>query len=265
MKPKTVFLGEMTNPEIEKHLAARGSNPLVMIPIGSTEQHGPHGPLLTDTFIPTEVCRRVAGQIGALVAPSVPYGLSYPHKGFTGVVYLRMSTFAALVEDLCLQFATMGFKRIVFVNGHYDNTYAIAYACAVGRRAVAGRRPRLPDQLLGRHGARRSGPIYGHGRRPSCQQGRDVRGDGHQPGLRRSGGRRSRDAAVPRGGQRRRCAHGVLFSSPGSVYRATRSGAWGDGREASVEFGERYLDAVTAGTVRLLNDIERTEAAMPDR
>ena len=95
MKPKTVFLGEMTNPEIEAHLAASGPNPLVMIPIGSTEQHGPHGPLLTDTFIPTEVCRRVAGQIGALVAPSVPYGLSYPHKGFTGVVYLRMPSSAA--------------------------------------------------------------------------------------------------------------------------------------------------------------------------
>ena len=36
----------------------------------------------------------------------------------------------ALIEDLCVSFATVGFKRIVFLNGHYDNTYAIAYACA---------------------------------------------------------------------------------------------------------------------------------------
>ena len=51
MKPSTVFLGEMTNPEIERHLAARGDKSLVLIPIGSFEQHGPSGPVLTDTFI----------------------------------------------------------------------------------------------------------------------------------------------------------------------------------------------------------------------
>ena len=56
-----------------------------------------------------------------------------------------------------------------------------------------------------------------------------------------------------------------FFSSPGSVYRASKSGTWGDAREASVEFGRRYLDAVTKGTVKLLDDIERTQSAMPDR
>ena len=56
-----------------------------------------------------------------------------------------------------------------------------------------------------------------------------------------------------------------FFSSPGSVYRATRSGTWGDAREANVDFGQRYLDVVVRSTVRLLDDIERTQAAMPDR
>ena len=56
-----------------------------------------------------------------------------------------------------------------------------------------------------------------------------------------------------------------FFSSPGSVYRATRSGTWGDAREASPEFGERYLSVVSRATVRLLADIERTFEAMPDR
>jgi len=265
MKPKTVFLGEMTNPEIEAHLAASGPNPLVMIPIGSTEQHGPHGPLLTDTFIPTEVCRRVAGQIGALVAPSVPYGLSYPHKGFTGVVYLRMSTFAALVEDLCMQFATMGFRRIVFVNGHYDNTYAIAYACA-----AAGEQ--LPAGV-------RAYPInYWDGLAPE-DAGKFM---GMEEGLHANKGEVSGvmainpdfvdlDAAVaemppfPEVGNVGAVHTAFFFSSPGSVYRATRSGAWGDARESTAEFGEEYLAAVTAGTVKLLDDIERTQAAMPDR
>jgi len=265
MKPKTVFLGEMTNPEIEKHIAGAGANPLVLIPIGSFEQHGPHGPVETDTFVPTEVCRRVGEHNGAVVAPSVPYGLSYPHKGFTGVAYLRMSTFAALVEDLCAQFATMGFKRIVFVNGHYDNTYAVAYACAsAGETLPAGARAYVIN--------------YWDGMTP------DVASQfmGMDEGLHANKGETSAvlainpdyvdmDAATaemppfPEVGNVAAVHTAFFFSSPGSVYRATQSGAWGDARESTAEFGQRYLDAVTAGTIRLLDDIERTQAAMPDR
>ena len=56
-----------------------------------------------------------------------------------------------------------------------------------------------------------------------------------------------------------------FFSSPGSVYRATHSGTWGDPRGSNVEFGERYLQVVTDATVRMIDDVERTFAAMPDR
>ena len=56
-----------------------------------------------------------------------------------------------------------------------------------------------------------------------------------------------------------------FFSAPGSVHRATRSGTWGDAREATAEFGERYLDVVVESTIRMLDDIERTFEAMPDR
>ena len=136
MKPPTVFLGEMTDPEVEAFLR---DHQTVIVPTGSTEQHGPHGPLLTDVLIPQEVARRVAPRVGALVAPPINYALSYPHVGFTGVVHMRIPTFMALIEDLCASLATMGFRRIVFLNGHYDNTYAIAYACAnAAERLPAG-------------------------------------------------------------------------------------------------------------------------------
>src|SRR5204863_5572164 len=90
MKPPTVFLGEMTNSEVESFLK---TNHTIIIPTGSTEQHGPHGPLLTDVLIPQEVARRVAPRIGALVAPPINYALSYPHVGFTGMVHIRIPTF----------------------------------------------------------------------------------------------------------------------------------------------------------------------------
>ena len=136
MKPKTVFLGEMTDPEVR---AALERTQTIIVPTGSTEQHGPHGPLLTDALIPTEVGRRVAERIGALVGPPINYALSYPHVGFTGVVHIRVPTFMSLIEDLCASYASIGFTRIVFLNGHYDNTYAIAYACATAaERMPAG-------------------------------------------------------------------------------------------------------------------------------
>src|SRR5262245_55775717 len=127
MKPPTVFLGEMTNVELEAFLRLHHT---IIVPTGATEQHGPHGPLLTDVLIPQEIARRAAPALGAAVAPPINYALSYPHVGFTGLVHLRISTFMAMIEDLCASFAASGFKRIVFLNGHYDNTYAIAYGCA---------------------------------------------------------------------------------------------------------------------------------------
>jgi len=128
MKPKTVYLDEMTNPELEGFLEEYGT---VFIPVGATEQHGPHSPLGTDVFLPREIARRVAQELGtAVVAPAVPYTLSYPHRGFAAEFSLRIETFMAVIRDLAISFARSGFRRIVFLNGHYDNTYALAYACA---------------------------------------------------------------------------------------------------------------------------------------
>src|SRR3954469_15712762 len=108
-KPPTVFLGEMTSLEVEAFLADHDT---VIVPVGSTEQHGPHGPLLTDALVPTEVAERVAPLVAAVVAPTVNYSLSYPHIGFKGLVHIRIPTFMALIEDLCTALATVGFRRI---------------------------------------------------------------------------------------------------------------------------------------------------------
>src|SRR5213082_3378202 len=128
MKPPTIFLGEMTNPEVEAFLKTHQT---VIIPTGATEQHGPHGPLLTDVLIPQEVARRVAPQIGALVAPPINYALSYPHVGFTGMVHIRIPTFMALVAYLCASFAASGFRRIIFLFAYYENSYVSEYGCLV--------------------------------------------------------------------------------------------------------------------------------------
>jgi creatinine amidohydrolase len=262
MKPPTVFLGEMTDPEVAAFLR---DHQTVIVPTGSTEQHGPHGPLLTDVLVPNEVARRVAPRIGAVVAPTINYGLSYPHVGFTGVVHIRIPTFMALIEDVAVSLAAIGFKRIVFLNGHYDNTMAIAYACANAA-------PRLPDAV-------RAFPVnYWDG----MTAGEAAEFFDPSNGLHANKGETSAVMAIDPGLVDLDAANAEMppfpevtngaavhtaffFTTPGSVHRATHSGTWGDARQSSAEFGERYLGLVVGATVRSLDDIERTFAAMPAR
>jgi creatinine amidohydrolase len=263
VKPPTIFLGEMTNLELEDFLKTHHT---VIIPTGATEQHGPHGPLLTDVYIPQEVARRVAPAIGAVVAPPINYALSYPHVGFTGVMHLKIPTFMAMVGDLCESFATAGFKRIVFLNGHFDNTYALAYACAT----VADK---LPTDV-------QAFPInYWDGMTAdevrewfTLETGLHANNAETSAMLRINPDLVDMDRAnaefppFPAYTVNTSPVHtAFFFASPGSVYRATKSGTWGDARGATAEIGERYLQAGVRSTLALLENIEKTFQALPRR
>ncbi|HET7727139.1 MAG TPA: creatininase family protein [Candidatus Limnocylindrales bacterium] len=262
MKPPTVFLGEMTDPEVRAFLAQHQT---VIVPVGSTEQHGPHGPLATDALVPTEVGRRIAPRVGAVVAPAISYALSYPHVGFTGVVHIRVATFMALIEDVAVSLAAVGFRRIVFLNGHYDNTYAIAHACANASERLPGGVRAYPvnywDGITPDEAAEFFGPTNGlHANRGETSAVLAI-----NPALVDMDNANAEFPPFPEVGSPAAVHTAFFFSNPGSVHRATHSGTWGDAREASVGFGERYLSAVVEGTVRLLDDIERTFEAMPAR
>ena len=264
MKPKTVFLGEMTNPEVEAYLKTGHT---VIIPTGATEQHGPHAPLLTDVLIPQEIARRIAPRINAVVAPPINYALSYPHVGFTGLVHIRIPTFMALIEDLCLAYATSGFKRIVFLNGHYDNTYAIAYACANAAykldKAVKAFPVNYWDGMTQEDVAEWSGLKNGlHANAAETSAILAINPD--LVDMERA------NAEFPPFPEYTIANTGAVhtaffFTAPGSVYWATKTGTWGDARGSTAEKGERYLEVGVRSTLAVLENIERTFAAMPPR
>ena len=262
MKPTTVFLGEMTNPEIEEFLAHHHK---IIVPVGSVEQHGPHGPLLTDSLVPTEIARRVAERINCLVAPTINYALSYPHAGFTGVVHIRIATFMALIEDVCVGLATAGFRKIVFLNGHYDNTYAIAYACANARARLPEGVETYPvnywDGITADEAAEFFGPDAGlHANRGEISAVLAI-----NPALVDMDAANAEMPPFPAVTNSAPVHTAFFFSNPGSVHRASASGTWGDARNATAEYGERYLSVATDATVRVLDDIDHTYAAMPER
>ena len=253
----------MTNLEV---IAFLERHQTVIIPTGAVEQHGPHGPLLTDVLIPTEIARRVAPRIGALVAPPINYALSYPHVGFPGMMHIRIPTFMALVEDLCVSFAASGFKRIVFLNGHYDNTYAIAYACANAQERLAKGIQAFPinywDALTEAEIAEFSGLKNGlHANLAETSAVLRINPDLVDMERANAEFPPFPEYTIPTG-----AVHtAFFFTNPGSVHWATKSGTWGDARQSTPEAGERYLEAGVRSVLALLDNIAKTFAAMPPR
>ena len=122
----------------------RGTSPTILIPVGSTEQHGPHLPLDTDTRIATAVARAAAGQLCGregdearfLVAPPIAYGASGEHQGFAGTVSIGTTVLTAVLLEYGRSACTWA-GRLVFVNGHGGNVDALR--AAVGRLRSEGR------------------------------------------------------------------------------------------------------------------------------
>ena len=134
-----------------------GTSPTILIPVGSTEQHGPHLPLDTDTRIATAVaraaveqlCRPAGDEDRYLLAPPIAYGASGEHEGFAGTVSIGTAALTAVLVEYGRSACSWA-ARLVFVNGHGGNVEALR--AAVGRAAVRG--PRRGLVLLRRRGWR---------------------------------------------------------------------------------------------------------------
>lgn len=105
-------------------------DPVVLFPVGSLEQHGPHLPMNCDELIPRAISERVAARIPGLVAPSMCYGYkSQPRSGggnhFPGTTSLDGQTVVAHVQDVVAEFARHGVRKIAVMDGHYENTMFI--------------------------------------------------------------------------------------------------------------------------------------------
>jgi creatinine amidohydrolase len=101
---------------------------LLAVPVGSTEQHGPHLPLSTDTDIALALCQRLAvARDDVLVAPALAYGSSGEHADYPGTLSIGQDALETLVLELGRS-ATRTFPRVLFVSAHGGNTAPLARA-----------------------------------------------------------------------------------------------------------------------------------------
>jgi len=122
------LMEEMSWPQIE---AGLGQTRTVILPVGATEEHGPHLPTFTDTIQALEVARAVAERRDIFLAPALHYGVCRSTRGFPGTITVGHDALRAFVQDLLLSFCDSGFENILILTGHAGGQHmaALQEAC----------------------------------------------------------------------------------------------------------------------------------------
>ncbi|WP_227377375.1 creatininase family protein [Haladaptatus halobius] len=249
-----MYLADRTWPELGDYVAEES---VAVVPLGSTEQHGPHLPLATDHLIAEALAREAADRGGYLCTPTVNVGVSPHHKQFHGTMWVDPPAFRDYVESFSRNLSYHGIDRIVYVNAHGGN---MEHLREVGRRLREDEVafavewmwdesiPTLVSDLFehnGPHGGPKETAMIMH----------------IAPELVREG--KLEDA---RDGGLVELSDGDLFvHGARNYYDAidnTENGVLGDQTDATPEKGERLFDAATDQLVNLLDWID--EKPFPD-
>jgi len=241
-----VRMEEMTCPEINAAIA-RGYT-TVVVGVGSTEQHGPHLPTMTDTRIAEEMAHRVTLKLGnALQARTIPVGVSDHHLAFGGTVSLQPRTLNMILGDYIHSLCRCGFKRIIFLPSHGGNFPVVEQAIKEAQAAypqiqITGYADLLgfahflnsvsnefgvTDEESGAHAGESETSIM------MALEGRLVRKDDFAPGY--LGPTTEKE---------------VRLITEKGMPALTKNGVIGDPCKASAEKGEIYLERLAAFLVR---------------
>jgi creatinine amidohydrolase len=123
--PASIHFADLTSPRARALLDA-GPSPVLLLPIGAVEPHGPHAPLGTDSIISTAICERAATSLAedrvvrAFVLPEIAFGVTRYSAAFTGAITISEATLHAMLIEVCASLQAQGFRHQVIVNSHFE-------------------------------------------------------------------------------------------------------------------------------------------------
>ena len=258
----------MTWPEVQARIDAGVD--AVLIPIGTTEQHGHHMPLDTDCVIARALCSRTADLaaeqgLNVLVAPTLNVSLSWYHMQFPGSIRLSTTTFFQVFREICDSLVHHGFERLVAVNGHGGNVAALTVAVnhyfeTTGRRVFLAQWWDLAGDVL----AEVEGPLI-HAEEAETSLAMAL---GQRVEIDRATraawdrGEAVREAGLPWTSlgryEMRPKGPGVIV--PMDMLRdITESGVVGDATRASAETGEKIVEALIPRIVQVCKEMSGKE------
>lgn len=232
-------LAEMAWPDVAKAVASGITT--VILPLGATEQHGPHLPLGTDTIRAEALADRLSERLScSLVAPALPFGCSDEHAGFAGLIGLEAETLAAVILDCARRVSGWGARRLILLSAHGGNGRALPLAVELIERELPDLAVWAPENL---------GSIAKSILEVALEDGVSPEalgihaGEGEtsemlhlRPELVRSG------AAAP--GYTGDMEAVLEKLHAGGLKPVTKGGVLGDPARAEANRGERYLDAL---------------------
>jgi creatinine amidohydrolase len=244
---RRVALASMTSPEAAEALAKAE---VALLPVGATEQHGPNMSLETDTVVAYRLALRIAAGAypRAIVAPPLPYGVSYHHMSFPGTMTLSPETFQAVVLEVVESLRKHGVERFFIIDGHAGNQGALDVLMTklrfqLGIRAAYLFYFTIVDDLM-REGAKTQ--RWGHACEVETSMGLALQPDIVHGEVLEAG--KIRSTSLPYSNVMESPRVGV----PLAFDEITENGALGDARQASEEFGLQLTNAVVTRSVEFL-------------
>ena len=259
-------LARSTWPAVEAYFAQRD---VVLIGVGSTECHGKHNPLGTDTMAPDAILARVeAADEGVLIAPTLPYGATDDLVGFPGTVSLGVQGLYDVVSKITTQLEAYGARRFVFVNGHGGNVKSLVMACA-----DLNRRGRLAACFNWWRVAPEIDSAWGGGHGGAMETSANLAIDPDSVDLSAVGDEDLQDDLGPEletTGWYSVRFEGVDVDMPRDLVRFAGNGWVAEGHDdhpsgASAELGQAMLDGTADYLVRFVHALERAPLPAPLR
>jgi creatinine amidohydrolase len=230
------LLEEMSWPEIEAGLCQTRT---VILPVGATEEHGPHLPVFTDTIQALEVAKEVALQRDVFLAPPLHYGVCRSTRGFPGTITIGHDALRAFAKDLLISFCDSGFLNILILTGHAGGLHmaALEEACqmAVEERDFRASLVSLFDLI--------------------DPKSVETPGDGHSGEIETSLMMRIRGDLVA-GNPEKHFPCRPRFLIQKNVRHLMGNGVMGDPSRASADKGKAFYEMAVQGVIRALDELE---------